>query len=130
MSDSGSGGWQPPERVPVRLDARRHQQLREMVEYIITISFHAIEPDRYRWDAGFLEKLSGMLSVEDWREMTLLVSHRDALMIETLADAAGTFTHRGDEPLMDGVSGDDCWEFIRWFGQATRALYGPSQPPG
>ncbi len=130
MTDSGAAGRQPlPRQVPVLLDPRRHQHLREMLDYINAISYSSIDPDRYRWDSGFLKTLSRMLSTEDWEEITLLASHHDGLMIETLADAAATFTRRGDEPLMDNFSSDDCWEFLNWFSTATRGLFESTPPP-
>ncbi len=129
MTRSGSEGSQPlHEQVQVRLDGQRRAQLREMVDYIAAIHHH-IDPDRYDIDPAFLQTLLALISQDGWEDTTLMVGHGDALAIENIADAAGTYTHRGDEPLMDGVSSDDCWEFIEWFGRATRGLYQSTRPP-
>lgn len=99
-----------------------------MVDYIAAIHCH-IDPDRYDFDVAYLQTLLGMLSGEDWEDTTLIVSCRDNLLIENIADAAGTYSHRGDSPVMEGVSSDDCWEFIEWFGRATHGLYESTRRP-
>lgn len=126
MADSDSGARPVPGQVTVRLNAERRTQFREMVDYIAAIHHH-IDPLRFDIDSALLERLQKLLSQDGWEDTPLVVSYDTQRAIDDIADAAGVYTDRGYPPLMNGVSSDDCLEFLEWFTKATRALY---EPPG
>ena len=105
------------------LDQTRRQQLAAMLGYI-ACNHHHIDPDRFDIDLAFLEGVRERLEAdEDAFETTLRVSARNLLALETIADAAGTYTHRGDPPLMDGVDEDDCLDMVTWLSQQHTRLF-------
>lgn len=107
------------------LDQPRRHQLAAMLGYIAGIHHH-IDPDRFDIDLAFLEGVRERLEGEaEAFETTLRVSARHLLALEIIADAAGTYTHRGDPPLMDGVDEDDCAAMVRWLSQHTHACSAP-----
>ena len=105
------------------LDQTRRQQLAAMLGYI-ACNHHHIDPDRFDIDLAFLEGVRERLEAdEDAFETTLRVSASNLLALETIADAAGTYTHRGDPPLMDGVDEDDCLDMVTWLSQQHTRLF-------
>jgi hypothetical protein len=105
------------------LDQTRRQQLAAMLGYI-ACNHHHIDPDRFDIDLAFLEGVRERLEAdEDAFETTLRVSASNLLALETIADAAGTYTHRGDPPLMDGVDEDDCFDMVTWLSQQHTRLF-------
>lgn len=105
------------------LDRTRRQQLAAMLGYI-ACNHHHIDPDRFDIDLAFLEGVRERLEAEvDAFETTLRVSAGNLLALEIIADAAGTYTYRGDPPLMDGVDEDDCVAMATWLSQQYSHLF-------
>ena len=113
----------PPPIGDLVLDQTRRQQLAAMLGYI-ACNHHHIDPDRFDIDLDFLEGVRERLDGDaDTFETTLRVSASNLLALETIADAAGTYTHRGDPPLMDGVDEDDCLDMVTWLSQQHTRLF-------
>lgn len=94
-----------------------------MLAYI-ACNHHHIDPDRFDIDLTFLDSVRERLdAADDAFETTLRVSASNLLALETIADAAGTYTHRGDPPLMDGVDEDDCLAMVTWLSQQHARLF-------
>lgn len=110
------------------LDRTRCRQLAEMLGYV-ACNHHHIDPDRFDIDLAFLESVRGRLEADqDAFETTLRLSAANLLALEIIVDAAGTYTHRGDPPVMDGVDEDDCWQMVDWLSrQHTRLFCLPEQ---
>jgi len=105
------------------LDQTRRRQLAAMLGYI-ACNHHHIDPDRFDIDLAFLEGVRERLEADDGAfEITLKVSARNLLALEIIADAAGTYTHRGDPPPMDGVDEDDCFALSTWLGREYSRLF-------
>ena len=105
------------------LDRTRRQQLSTMLAYI-ACNHHHIDPDRFDIDLAFLEGVRERLDADaDAFETTLRVSAANLLALEIIADAAGTYTHRGDPPRMDGVDEDDCWNMVDWLSREYARLF-------
>lgn len=105
------------------LDRTRRHQLSEMLGYI-ACNHHHIDPDRFDIDLAFLEGVRERLDADsDAFETSLRLGAGNLLALETIADAAGTYTVRGDPPLMDGVTEDDCWEMVTWLSQQHALLF-------
>jgi hypothetical protein len=111
------------------LDQARRQQLAAMLGYI-ACNHHHIDPDRFDIDLAFLEGVRERLEAdEDTFETTLRVSAGNLLALEIIVDAAGTYTHRGDPPLMDGVDEVDCFAMVHWLSQEHSRLFcAPERP--
>ena len=119
-----------PTRIgELHLDESRRRHLAEMLGYIACIHHH-IDPDRFDIDLAFLEGVRERLAADDDAyETTLRVSARNLLALEIIADAAGTYTHRGDEPSMDGVDEDDCAAMSDWLSQEYSRLFCATPEP-
>lgn len=119
----------PTPIAELRLDQARRRQLAEMLGYVAS-NHHRIDPDRFDIDLTFLEGVRERLDVDDDAfETTLRLSARNLLALEIIVDAAGTYTHRGDPPPMDGVDDDDCASMADWLsGQYSQLFCEPRQP--
>ena len=105
------------------LDQTRRRHLTAMLDYV-ACNHHHIDPDRFDIDLGFLEGVRERLDDDaDAFETTLRVSAGNLLALEIIVDAAGTYTHRGDPPLMDGVDEDDCVTMAQWLSQQHARLF-------
>ena len=107
----------------LHLDESRRRHLAEMLGYIACIHHH-IDPDRFDIDLEFLESVRERLAADDdTYETTLRLSARNLLALEIIVDAAGTYTHRGDAPLMDDVDVDDCDAMAQWLSKEYSRLF-------
>lgn len=105
------------------IDRTRCRQLATMLGYV-ACNHHHIDPDRFDIDLAFLEGVRERLDAEaDAFETTLRVSARNLLALEVIVDAAGTYTQRGDPPVMDGVDEDDCWHMVDWLSRQHARLF-------
>lgn len=105
------------------LDQTRRRHLAAMLGYI-ACNHHHIDPDRFDIDLAFLEQVRERLDADgDAFETTLRVSATHLLALEIIVDAAGTYIHRGDPPLMDGVDEDDCVAMAHWLSQQYSRLF-------
>lgn len=105
------------------LNPLRRRQLAEMLGYVAGQHYH-IDPDRFDIDLAFLEGVRERLEADDATfEITLRVSARHLLAIEIMVDAAATYTHRGDQPLMDDVDEDDCVAMADWLSKQYSRLF-------
>ena len=107
----------------LHLDESHRRQLAEMLANI-SCSHHYIDPDRFDIDLEFLESVRERLAADDdTYETTLRLSARNLLALELIVDAAGTYTHRGDAPLMDDVDVDDCDAMAQWLSKEYSRLF-------
>ncbi len=96
----------------------------------IACNHHHIDPDRFDIDLTFLEGVRERLAADaDAFEIALRLDAGNLHALETIADAAGTYTLRGDPPSMDGVNEDDCWEMVSWLSQQHTQLFCTPQQP-
>jgi len=107
----------------LELDQARRRQLATMLGYV-ACNHHHIDPDRFDIDLAYLEGVRERLEADDDTfETTLRLSATNLLDLEIIVSAAGTYTHRGDPPVMEGVDEDDCWQMADWLGREYSRLF-------
>ena len=113
------------------VSAERHQQLQDIVGYVKNLhSF--IDPDMYRISIKKLEELQWSVEgiefeSEGFKEclgFTMQVSWNDLIFLETVVDAADTYSHRKSTgQRVEGITDQGFDDLTKWLTRSEDELF-------
>jgi hypothetical protein len=107
------------------VSADRHRYLDDILSYVRAIHHH-IDPDVYRIDKQKLEHFAWCFSEEDgeYQGFTIMVSWQDLFDLETVVEAAYTYSMRKTSPGRAGDLTEIGFEaLLKWLAKAEDELF-------
>ena len=121
----------PPQLAELVVSAERHQQLQDIVLYVK--SLHGfIDPDMYRISMNKLEELEWYVEgvefeSEGFKEclgFTMKVSWDDLMFLETVVEAADTYSHRKTTGRrVEGITDQGFDDLMKWLVRSEDELF-------
>jgi len=121
----------PPQLAELVVSAERHQQLQDIVSYVKSLhSF--IDSDMYRISIKKLEELEWSVEgvefeSEGFKEclgFTMKVSWDDLMFLETVVEAADTYSHRRSTgQRVEGITDQGFDDLTKWLGRSEDDLF-------